>query len=241
VEEAEAPAPAAATSPEIEEARPFGEQRRKRSWFEDAVQAVREAVHEATHSSDAHNEVSAEAPPEPVLSAGSDTGHELISSPSDSRSSHAVSSHKDPALEEPVPVHVTPEPMLVKEESATAHSDYAIRQELAPAVHSFLPPAIEEPAPEPEPVLAHFEPESHEFSPGAFTERIPTAPPPNPQALSDIPFLNATAHLNNEAVDAVVQRVLERLEPQLHELLSKGVLKPLVENLLQDELAKREK
>jgi CheY-like chemotaxis protein len=241
VEEVEAPAAAPSSETETEEARPFGEQRRKRSWFEDAVQAVREAVHEATHSSDRSDEVSAEAPPEPVLSSGADSGHELISSPLDSRSSHAVSSHKDPALEEPVSAHVTPEPMLMKEEPATAHSDYAIRQELAPAVHSFLPPAIEEPAPEPEPVSSHAEPAPHEFAPDAFSERIPTAPPPNPEALSDIPFLNATTHLNNETVDAVVQRVLERLEPQLHDLLSKGVLKPLVENLLQDELAKREK
>jgi len=39
----------------------------------------------------------------------------------------------------------------------------------------------------------------------------------------------------------VVARVLEKLEPQLHDLLSKGLLKPLVENLLQSELAKKEK
>jgi hypothetical protein len=42
-------------------------------------------------------------------------------------------------------------------------------------------------------------------------------------------------------VNAVVQKVLEKLEPQLHDLLSQGVLKPLVENLLQNELAKKEK
>jgi hypothetical protein len=42
-------------------------------------------------------------------------------------------------------------------------------------------------------------------------------------------------------LDEVVQRVLERLEPQLHELLSKNLLKPLVENMLQAELAKKDK
>ena len=42
-------------------------------------------------------------------------------------------------------------------------------------------------------------------------------------------------------VDAVVQRVLERLEPQLHDLLSKGLLKPLIENMLQAELSKKDK
>ena len=179
----------AATSSESESevTRPFGEQRKKRSWFEDAVQAVREAVHDATHGSDAGNEVSAEAPPEPVLSSASDSGHELISSPEDSGSFHAVSSHKDPALEEPVPAHVTAEPLLVKDETAPAHSDYAIRQEVTPAVYSFPAPVIEESVPEP--VLPDAEPAPHEFRPVAFTERIPTAPPPNPEALNGIPFL----------------------------------------------------
>jgi len=46
---------------------------------------------------------------------------------------------------------------------------------------------------------------------------------------------------STETVDAVVARVLERLEPQLHDLLSKSVLKPLVENLLAQELEKKEK
>jgi len=41
--------------------------------------------------------------------------------------------------------------------------------------------------------------------------------------------------------DEVVRRVLERLEPQLHDLLSQGVLKPLIENLLQKELTKKDK
>ena len=40
---------------------------------------------------------------------------------------------------------------------------------------------------------------------------------------------------NSAAVDEVVRRVLEKLQPQLHELLSQGV-KPLVENMLQNEL-----
>jgi CheY-like chemotaxis protein len=40
-------------------------------------------------------------------------------------------------------------------------------------------------------------------------------------------------------VEAAVARVLEKLEPQLHEILSSGVLRPLVENLLQQELKKK--
>jgi CheY-like chemotaxis protein len=79
-----------------------------------------------------------------------------------------------------------------------------------------------------------------------FAERIPTMPPPNREALSQIPFLMPHAERepivsdgvnasNSAAVDEVVRRVLEKLQPQLHELLSQGV-KPLVENLLRNEL-----
>jgi CheY-like chemotaxis protein len=85
-----------------------------------------------------------------------------------------------------------------------------------------------------------------------FFERVPTLPPPNREALSEIPFLmpplpsapadssTPTGVANADSVDEVVRRVLEKLQPQLHELLSQGV-KPLVENLLQNELHKKEK
>jgi hypothetical protein len=86
-----------------------------------------------------------------------------------------------------------------------------------------------------------------------YFERIPTLPPPNREALSDIPFLmppppststdsseQAMRTANSDTVDEVVRRVLEKLQPQLHELLSQGV-KPLVENLIQNELHKKEK
>jgi CheY-like chemotaxis protein len=85
-----------------------------------------------------------------------------------------------------------------------------------------------------------------------FFERVPTLPPPNREALSEIPFLmpplpsapadssTQTGAANADTVDEVVRRVLEKLQPQLHELLSQGV-KPLVENLLQNELHKKEK
>jgi CheY-like chemotaxis protein len=79
-----------------------------------------------------------------------------------------------------------------------------------------------------------------------FADRIPTLPPPNREALAGIPFLmprpeaepvasNGSDAANSAAVDEVVRRVLEKLQPQLHELLSQGV-KPLVENMLQHEL-----
>ena len=87
------------------------------------------------------------------------------------------------------------------------------------------------------------------------SERIPTAPPPNREAIAGIPFLvppkeitepvDVTPRAAESAppvdVEAVVQRVVEKLGPQLQELLSQGLLKPLVENILQQELAKKEK
>lgn len=84
-------------------------------------------------------------------------------------------------------------------------------------------------------------------------ERIPTMPPPSREALAHIPFLTPPpsflAELKSsepqppraadpETVDAVVQKVLEKLQPQLQELLSQGLLKPLVENLLHNEAKK---
>jgi CheY-like chemotaxis protein len=84
-------------------------------------------------------------------------------------------------------------------------------------------------------------------------ERIPTLPPTNREALSEIPFLMppllppqnseqpAAARVTDaEAVDDMVRKVMEKLGPHLQELLSQGV-KPLVENLLQNELQKKDR
>ena len=84
-------------------------------------------------------------------------------------------------------------------------------------------------------------------------ERIPTLPPPNREALSEIPFLMppvlppqnseqpaAARATDAQAVDDMVRKVMEKLGPHLQELLSQGV-KPLVENLLQNELQKKDR
>jgi hypothetical protein len=122
------------------------------------------------------------------------------------------------------------------------------------APHSFLPfdaanSSTEEPVREG--VLEHAESENRSLaSPRPeVDERIPTAPPPNREALAGIPFLTppaefflrpaGTSAVNVETVDAIVRKVLLMIEPQLHELLSQGVLKSLVENLLQSELEKK--
>jgi CheY-like chemotaxis protein len=153
---------------------------------------------------------------------------------------------KDPALVEPPSVRVTPEPLLVDESPASpGPSGYDERIAATEPAFTFSAPAEEAPkaaAPEPAPQpAAEAEPE--------VDERIPTGPVPNREVLATIPFLSpppeilAQAAENNKAedVDALVRKVMERLEPQLHDLLSQGVLKPLVENILHNEVAKKDR
>jgi CheY-like chemotaxis protein len=161
---------------------------------------------------------------------------------------------KDPALVEPPAVRVTTEPLLVDEEPGQS-SEYGSHAEELPPTHSFfVPEANQVPAEEsaaPDAEKPHGAPESLHFAAGDTDERIPTGHPPNREALADIPFLvpppgfrpdaPAEPAASSDTVDAVVQKVLEKLEPQLHELLSQGVLRPLVESLLQGELAKKER
>ncbi len=83
-----------------------------------------------------------------------------------------------------------------------------------------------------------------------WSGRIPTAPPASREELSDIPFLvpppptqiNSTDNgVNPETVDAIVRKVLAQIESQIHGILSPDTLKPLVENLLENELVKKGK
>jgi len=168
--------------------------------------------------------------------------------------------YSDPNLVQPPAIHVTPEPLLLGEElSAPAQYGSDQQQDLEP-MHSFFarPSAAtagEALATEGSGVPPSAEPVSEVQPPEAeVDERIPTGPPPNREALAEIPFLTpppdfytqphdgrAAATADPEMVDAIVQKVLEKLQPQLQDLLSRGVLKPLVENLLQSELAKKDK
>jgi CheY-like chemotaxis protein len=170
---------------------------------------------------------------------------------------------KDPALVEPPAVHVTPEPLLI-EEDASGPSQYGAESEATSPLHSFItpvegfPPADSAEAP---PAAATEFPlqaglEVAEPPVEEVNERIPTMAPPNREALAHIPFLtpppsflaemnapepqkDAPRAADAETVNTVVQKVLDKLQPQLQELLSQGLLKPLVENLLQDELTKK--
>ncbi len=181
--------------------------------------------------------------PVAVAPSAPDQGLEL--DPIDEEPSVAL---RDPALMESPAVRVTPEPLLIDSEESHGPSEYGTRaQELTP-LHSFFAPAgdaiMQEPSAQEEAATPTFEMPSSDAS-----NRVPTAPPPNREALAGIPFLMPPPDFRQETpesaandsgtVDEVVRRVLERLEPQIHDMLSKGVLKPLVENLLQSELAKK--
>ncbi len=162
--------------------------------------------------------------------------------------------YKDPDLVEPPAVQVTPDPLLEEEPAAQAQygTDFEATDSFAPPA---FPPAAEEP-PVTEERTPSLEPSpSVEAQPveSEPSERVPTGPPPNREALAEIPFLapppdfykqqseQAPARAADSAtVDTVVQKVLEKLQPQLQDLLSQGVLKPLVESLLQNELTKKD-
>ncbi|HKV04551.1 MAG TPA: response regulator [Candidatus Acidoferrales bacterium] len=189
--------------------------------------------------------------PVPVASATSNAGSELEPEQDDT-----VPTLVDPDLERPLAVHVTPEPLLLDEEPRHEHSQYGSTPQEVPPLHSFFAPAsgdpvVEAPVTDDASVRDEVSEPPLDASFDESNERIPTGPPPNREALADIPFLvppvdfqpdaQEKAAANPETVDTVVRRVLEKLEPRLHDLLSQGVLKPLVENLLQGELSKKEK
>lgn len=194
---------------------------------------------------------------EPLASSsvGTQSGIEL-----DADESAPPLAFKDPALVEPPAVHVTPEPLLVDEDTS-GPSQYGAPVEETTALHSFFAPSSETSA-SPTAVTATAQavefsvqaPSDHsESSVDEVEERVPTMPPPNREALAHIPFLtpppsflaemnSPSSHqelANPETVDAVVQRVLEKLQPQIQELLSQGLLRPLVEGLLQNEITKK--
>jgi CheY-like chemotaxis protein len=193
-----------------------------------------------------------------VVSGAFQTDQNLETEPQDFAPSVAF---KDPALVESPAVHVTPEPLLIEEE-AEAPSLYGSHAgDIAPA-HSFFAPPTEDPGETVEEPVAE-QPSANEEAPvrqeapaqpfrawvGELNERIPTGPPPNREALAEIPFLTPPPDFHPEAavtksdavnVDDLVRKILQKLEPQLHELLSQNFLKPIVENVVQDELTKKE-
>lgn len=210
------------------------------SWFH-VPPPMQETIHETVR--EAMREVSAEAASRPAP----DFGHEILVSPADA--DHSSNNGQGESVPEAVSSlfstnQVSDEASREAREQNNGqpsdHLEYVPHQDEIPVPTQHLLP----PPPDAEELLAHAEGSLVESDSSVYSERIPTAPPPNREALADIPFLlppPAPAPLDSGAIDAVVQRVLEKLEPQLHDLLSKGVLKPLIENLLQQELHKNDK
>jgi CheY-like chemotaxis protein len=294
-------APASAASTESKwhsSAEPVREERpKKKSWFADAIDAVREVVQGGSNDANAQpvgetyrapaaepieNTALVAMPSAPAVQASSyhfaeESGADHLAAENsqvensqgepasqvnaefETAAEEARPSRKDPELEAPVAAHVTPEPLLVRDD-APATSQYGASFEASEPMQSFPLPNFDEPvngqaaasttpAHEEVPV---FVAAAEQSEPDAFGDRIPTAPPPNREALAGIPFLMPTpaaleaVHSTREResndssanIDEMVQKVLERLEPQLHELLSKNLLKPLVENILQQEMTK---
>ena len=210
-------------------------------------------------------EAASRTPEPPIAESKSGTDAQLLSALPE-----LAPSRKDPALERPVAAHVTPEPLLVRDETPASPRYGEMTEPVAP-LQSFPLPGESEPVngePAADLVATNHEEvpafvasseisAAEESMPADLGERIPTAPPPNREALAGIPFLMPTAAALDAVnapqeeppaaaaagpnMDEMVQKVLERLEPQLHELLSKSLLKPLVENMLQNELAKKDK
>ncbi|MFZ3218167.1 MAG: response regulator [Candidatus Acidiferrales bacterium] len=236
---------------------------------EQSHEAAPEAREEVEQPATASDPVAADFPPEtepePVTSSGFDFAPELLPAPADVPQNGGGLSGLMPA-----------EPLFAGERQHeqtdySAHDgeppqpDMREQEAFAEETH---PGQLFQPAPDDDywdrEAAAHeeaiqaqaneslFDESGAEAAEQGLSERIPTLPPPNREALSEIPFLmppvlppqnvsqSAAVATSAETVDEVVRKVMEKLGPHLQELLSQGV-KPLVENLLQNELHKKEK
>jgi hypothetical protein len=121
----------------------------------------------------------------------------------------------------------------------------------APAPTAVADEPVTESAAVPEEPVQGDEDRVLEFSSSSFGKTTPVAAVPHREQLAHIPYLNPPPDFHQSSgthdsdsepsptVDTIVQKVLEKLEPQIRELLSQNVLKPLVENMLQSELEKK--
>jgi hypothetical protein len=232
-------APVAAGAPESREADApmFAEEGHgASSWF-NVPPPVQETIQETVR--EAVQEVAAESASRPAP----DFGHEILVAPADAdHSSHSGQGESVPdAVASLFSTNQASEQTNDQLNGRPAEqSEYVPHQDEVPVPTQHLLP----PPPDAEELLIHAEAALIASDSNEYNERIPTAPPPNREALAGIPFLTpppAAAPMDSSAIDAVVQRVLEKLGPQLHDLLSKGVLKPLIEDLLHQELDKKDK
>jgi hypothetical protein len=208
--------------------------------FSSAPETARPSYHFQSESREAENRAE-ETAPASAASSSSDFESHLMVAPADAERRNGDAAD-----------HATSEPLLVDEDNSKP-SDYSPHLEDSSPTQHFLPAPAETSNVQSNPDLEHldpsvFEPAAQEPSVEEFSERIPTLPPPNREALAGIPFLmppqvqvDATpSEPSTEAVDALVRKVLEKLQPQLQDLFSQGV-KPLIENLVHTELTKKDR
>ena len=229
----------------------------------------------ATVSEGLNAEAETEAQPEPITSSAADfspalshdASPDVLHAPADAPLNGGGLSGMLPAepLFGSVPLHDAGNYSPRDEDEAPPQADPREQEAFAEDTH---PGQLPQPAPNEEywdrEAAAHEEAILAQSGASLFAEtaaeapalhsfdRIPTLPPPNREALSEIPFLMppvlplqtseqpAARATDAEAVDNMVRKVMEKLGPHLQELLSQGV-KPLVENLLQNELHKKER
>jgi len=79
---------------------------------------------------------------------------------------------------------------------------------------------------------------AREIVPAAHTASEATDPDAIPGSAALASHNPGATPLDPEAVEAAVQRVMERMKPQIMELVSRDILRPLVEALMQQELKK---
>ncbi len=209
-------------------------------FFADAPEPAKPSYHFPSESREAENRAEEHAPAS-AAGSSSDFDNKLMVAPADSER------RDEDASDRPAP-----EPLLVDEDHSKP-SDYSPHQEESSPTQHFLPVPEEGQIAQSDSDLEHFdasvfEPAVPEPAVEEFSERIPTLPPPNREALSGIAFLMpprvqvdaVASEPSAETVDALVQKVLEKLRPQLQDLFSQGV-KPLVESLVHSELTKKDR
>jgi hypothetical protein len=77
-----------------------------------------------------------------------------------------------------------------------------------------------------------------EILPAAITASEASKPESDASPLATASLLPGAASPSPEAMEAAIQRVMERMKPQIMELVSRDILRPLVEALVQQELKK---
>ncbi len=190
----------------------------QRSWADSAPRSE-EARAEAPVHEAAEEGGEAEDPSEEALPAAPAEGIPFRASSGPMQTSEFESPDTD------APADEFATPGLPEAEASDAAQSKSAETEQAAAEVAESSPA-EEPAAE-QPSVAPVE--VHKYV-GTFEEA---------NEITEGPEKTAKGPVDSATVDDVVAKVLQKLEPQIHELLSKGVLRPLVEDMLNREPEKK--